>query len=213
MERIKQMKQYIMLGIILLSIPLLGMDKSTYTQEEQETIKKMIFGSPWSVTCNEMCHYLQGCPDFMTWKDEEGNTFLHKVAEFSGDEKVIELLLGQGPDLMVKNGEGQTVEQVIQANDNIAYVLITYKDQPWTVDPQTRKLKLLGDSGITDNPFEQKPVPSHHDDDEKLAKSSWYGSLGSYFTIRNVIYIGTSYFVVRFAWKRYARSKKQEPAT
>ncbi len=55
-------------------------------------------------------------------KDEEGNTFLHKVAVCSGDAKVMELLLGQGPDLAIKNGEGQTVEQVIQANDSIAYV-------------------------------------------------------------------------------------------
>ncbi len=141
-----------------------------------------------------------------------GNTFLYKVAEHSGDEKVMELLLGQGPDLTIKNGEDQTIEQVIQANDSIAYVLTVYKGQPWTVDPQTRKLKLLGDSGITDNPFKQEPVP-YHDNDEKLTKSSWYGSLGSYFTIRNVIYVGTGYFVVRFAWKRYARSEKQEPAT
>ncbi len=68
------MKQYIMLGIMLLSIPLLGMneDESTYTQEEKETIKEMIFGSPWSVGYDELCHYLQACPEFMSWKDEEG---------------------------------------------------------------------------------------------------------------------------------------------
>ncbi len=226
--RIFIMKRYVILALLCLTPLLHAMDRPPVPQDA-ESVKNVIFTKPHEVDYITLCSYLEAFPDdFMKWRDDQGNTFLHRLARFSEDKSIIQLLLHWGSDeLSLKNAKSQTAKDVaIEANNEVmCEVLEDYERTPlkcpriinWSIvehiihkdGPKRSKIAL--NTRYTKGPW-QSTVDNPHVDgsQDNTKKSGWLGTLYDYATIRNALITGVGIYLARLAWKRYMSPTKEE---